>query len=163
MLQKSLFAALLLGTTLTAGSAMAQDATSELRIEGTVENACLVDANDVTGLIFNGVSVSGETTTSVQVLCNAGTAYSLTPGDGLNFGASAMPNRRALSDGEGNFIPYDLYQGSGFTNWGQDGLAITGVGTGQREGHPITIRFFQLSRAPGGIYSDTVVQTVTYN
>lgn len=163
MRQTFLFTTIAAAMALASTSAFAQDASSDLRIEASIENSCVIDANDVSGVVLNGTSVSFEVTTSVQVLCNAGTAYSVSPGDGLNFGASAMPNRRALSDGEGNFIPYALYQESGFTEWGTDGLAITGVGTGQREGHPFTIRFFQLSRAPGGTYTDTVVQTVTYN
>ena len=163
MLQKSLFGALLVGASLAAGSAMAQEATGELRIEGTVDNGCLVSNTSVTGLSFQGTAVSRNFSAAVGILCNAGTPYAVSPGPGLNFAEGSDPNKRHLADGAGNHIPYELFQGVGTEVWGEGGQAMSGVGTGDFVPHPFTISFYDLTMAPGGTYSDTVVTTVTYD
>ena len=164
MRQHSLLSSLALAAALMAGSATAsaQDATADLRIEAFVENSCIILPTDMTGASFSGTASGQASSTNINVLCNAGTAYSVAPGDGLNFGAGSDPSRRHLADGQGNFIPYGLFHADGSTTWGESS-PIYGVGTGQYEQHGIFVEFFQVNRAPGGNYSDTVVQTVTYN
>jgi len=163
MLQKSIITALALGTALVSVSASAQDVTANLQIEGTVENSCMVQPTALTGLSFNGLNQNQGAGASVGVTCNAGTEYSLSPGEGLNFGAGPRPTLRHLADGNGNYIPYELFQGFSDTVWGEDGNAITGVGTGENVWHEFSVSFYDVNLAPGGSYSDVVVQTVTYN
>lgn len=165
MLHKSLFAALTLGLVFASSSASAQDATADLQIEASVSNACQINGASLTGLEFEGTSDSSGTNLTFVVLCNAGTSYAVSVGEGLSFGLGNHADKRHLADGQGNFIPYELTQGSteGGAVWGSDADAISGVGTGGFVDHPFFVRFSDLSLAPGGTYSDTAVLTVTYN
>lgn len=86
------------------------------------------------------------------------------PGDGTNYGqAVGEPNKRAVSDGAGNFVAYGLFKDPGATQtWGAGADLIEGVGTGENQQLGVGYAFYNINKVPGGDYSDTVAVTLTF-
>jgi spore coat protein U-like protein len=101
---------------------------------------------------------------AIEMRCNAGTTYSITPGDGFNLGADAdYPTLRAL--GGPRAIGYELFQDSGAAlTWSVDN-PITGVGRddGLPNQHPVYIQAMGVLRAYTGDYSDQILVSATFN
>lgn len=131
---------LALAASLASGSVAADDLTEDLTVSATFRNECFF------------------------VRCNAGTAYSIVPGDGTNYGqAVGEPNKRAVSDGAGNFVAYGLFKDPGATQtWGAGADLIEGVGTGENQQLGVGYAFYNINKVPGGDYSDTVAVTLTF-
>ncbi|WP_375038122.1 spore coat U domain-containing protein [Acinetobacter sp. RW6] len=107
---------------------------------------------------------------AVNSTCNYGTPYSIYLGDGNNRIAGGF---RRMTNGNNEFIPYQLYKDSnystvwdaagGVTNIGGAG-AVSGTGTGSAQTTPVYGKIPQgtsIASTPGN-YSDSVVVTVTY-
>ena len=151
-----------------AGSAAAADVSDTLNLEITVENSCDIAVQDYVG------SVSGASTETlhgqagvVNVTCNFDTAYSVAMDDnGQNFGLGAGSGgdaRRALSDGAGEYLSYNIFQDiDGLIPWGEDVLAKTGVGTGSLEQFYYAISTYYPNLVSDGVYTDAVPVTLTY-
>ena len=147
--------------TLTVKATVAKGCSVNTDASGTVAEAVL-DFGTITSLTAN---VDGDTTTtssgtSIKVLCNNGTAYTVAFGAGNNF----LSGVRRMAGGSSEFIPYNLYLTSDrATVLAVDGTtaSITGNGT------PQTLNVY--GRIPAGSvlptagnYTDTVTLTVTY-
>ena len=146
--------------TLTVKATVAKGCSVNTDASGTVADAVL-DFGTITSLTAN---VDGDTTsssgTSIKVLCNKGTDYTVAFGAGNN----AVGGVRRMAGGSSEFIPYNLYLMSNrATELAVDGTtaAITGNGT------PQTLNVY--GRIPAGSvlptagnYTDAVTLTVTY-
>lgn len=145
--------------TLTVKATVAKGCSVNTDASGTVADAVL-DFGTITSLTAN---VDGDTTssgTSIKVLCNNGTAYTVAFGAGNNF----LSGVRRMAGGSSEFIPYNLYLTSNrATALAVDGTtaSITGNGT------PQTLNVY--GRIPAGSvlptagnYTDAVTLTVTY-
>lgn len=146
--------------TLTVKATVAKGCSVNTDASGTVANAML-DFGTITSLTAN---VDGDTTTtsgtSIKVLCNKGTDYTVAFGAGNN----AVGGVRRMAGGSSEFIPYNLYLMSNrATALAVDGTtpSITGNGT------PQTLNVY--GRIPAGSvlptagnYTDAVTLTVTY-
>lgn len=137
-----------------------------LSAQATVVKTCSVSAEPLDfgsrGLLDQPV----DATSSLQVRCNAGTAYSVRLGSGSAPGATFANRRMQRVDAPAAAIGYQLYRDAGRTLvWG-DGSAGTvtagGVGTGGESTHPVYARLPAQPSQPPGSYRDTVVVTVTY-
>jgi spore coat protein U-like protein len=107
---------------------------------------------------------------AVNSTCNYGTPYSIYLGDGNN----RIPGGfRRMTNGNNEYIPYQLYKDSnystvwdatgGVTNVGGAG-GVSGTGTGSVQSTPVYGKIPQgtsIASTPGN-YSDSVVVTVTY-
>lgn len=100
---------------------------------------------------------------SISVTCTLGTTYSIGLGDGNN-GLSGQ--RRMMSSDLNTFINYDLYSDSAFTSaWGDIGSGHEKVDTGNGTSQTHTIYARIPSAQPpvaAGIYSDTIIATLTF-
>ncbi|MGR2824556.1 spore coat protein U domain-containing protein [Acinetobacter sp. 1124_18A] len=107
---------------------------------------------------------------AVNSTCNFGTPYSIYLGDGNNRIAGGF---RRMTNGNNEFIPYQLYKDSnystvwdatgGVTNVGGAG-GVSKTGTGSAQTTPVYGKIPQstsIASTPGN-YSDSVVVTVTY-
>ncbi|WP_109440766.1 spore coat U domain-containing protein [Acinetobacter haemolyticus] len=107
---------------------------------------------------------------AVNTTCNFGTPYSIYLGDGNNRITGGF---RRMTNGNNEFIPYQLYKDSnystvwdatgGVTNVGGTG-GVSKTGTGSAQSTPVYGKIPQgttISSTPGN-YSDSVVVTVTY-
>lgn len=145
-------------------TAMAASATTTMGISATVLSACVVTANSMAFGNYNPTSASPtDATSTFDVICTAGTSYSV----GLNAGtkAGATVTTRQMTSG-GNSLSYALYSDSSrSTNWGNtpgtDTPSPTVAGV-----LPSTFTVYgripAQQNVPTGSYADTVTVTVSY-
>ncbi|MCF5722378.1 spore coat U domain-containing protein [Pseudomonas syringae] len=99
---------------------------------------------------------------ALSILCSAGTSPTLTVAAGANDGQSTG-GTRALFDGVANYVPYDLYTDTGYSNL----IAIGGViplaaSTGVAQAVNIYGRAVGKAGLPAGTYTDTINVTLTF-
>ena len=167
----------LLGLMLTGQLQAATTVTGVVNATLTLTSSCLVNgATGATGLDFGNLSF-GSTTTffteadsqvmadaggALSIQCSAGTSPVITVGAGSHDGLSTG-GTRALSDGNSNYVPYDLYSDSGHNTI----VAINGtVSPGASSGAAQTINLYgkAVGKAglPAGTYSDTINVSLTF-
>lgn len=148
-----------------AAPAFADDTTADLSIQGNLTNTCNLNVTSLTGLDWSGTSNNSTSESSLSIVCNQGATYSISPGQGENFGAlTGYETYRAVTNGAGAFIPYRLFKDVMATQvWGDDVDAFSGTGNGEVQTHTFAVRFEAFKQAVGGSYSDTVTVTATYN
>lgn len=165
-MRKTLSLSLALMAAFSAASASAADVTEDLVISATVSNECSLIVGQLGGADYNALNLGaqGYSSGALMVKCNAGTAYSIVPGEGLNFGAGdGRPTNRALSDGAGHVIPYGLFKDPGVSQvWGSGADAWEGTGNGEQRMIGVGYAFYDLNKVPAGDYSDTVEVTLSY-
>ena len=125
----------------------------------TVVRQCAVNA---TGLNFgNAGPLLGNTdsTSTVAVQCANGTAYQV----GLDNGQHAIGNARRMN-GPGGMVGYELYRNSARSlRWGATpGNTVLGSGTGGTQNFTVYGRVPSQTTPAAGVYTDTIVVTVTY-
>lgn len=167
----------LLGLTLASSAHAATTVTGQITSSLTLTSSCQVNgAGGGTGLNFGtlnfGTTDSLFTEQSAQVLGGGGGALSIlcssgtTPTvkvragshDGLSTGGS-----RALADGSGHFVPYDLYTDSGHSQiLAIDGVINLAASTGVAQTVNIYGKAVGKAGLPAGTYSDTVAVELTF-
>ena len=110
------------------------------------------------GLLTSNTTAIG----TVTVQCTAGASYTVALDNGLNYSGS----RRVANAAQTVFVPYQLYQDSGFsTPWGATPGVNTEANTGTGLNQSLSVYGLipaQATTPAPGLYSDTVVVTVTY-
>ncbi|MBC2656473.1 spore coat protein U domain-containing protein [Pseudomonas sp. MSSRFD41] len=167
----------LLGLLMASTAQAATTVTGQITSTLILTSSCQVNGvGGTTGLNFGalnfGTTNSLFTTASGQVLgggggalsilCSAGTTPSLTVQGGSNDGKSTG-GTRALYDGVGNYVPYDLYTDAGHSQL----LAINGVialapSTGVAQTVNIYGQAVGKAGLPAGTYTDTVSVQLTF-
>lgn len=152
-----------------AGSAAAADVTDNLDIQAEVFNECSIDVQDSYREVY-GLSIETASPNAgvVTVYCNLDTPWTVEMDTaGQNFGLGAGPgaeDRRALSDGAGEFLSYSIYQAADFgLFWGEGATAVSGVGTGAGQQLSYHFKFFNANLVSDGMYTDSVPVTLIYN
>lgn len=142
----------------------ASSATATMGISATVLNACVVTSNAMAFGNYNPTSASPtDATSTFDVICTAGTSYSV----GLNAGtkAGATVSTRQMSSGA-NALNYSLFSDSSRTvNWGNTpGTDTPSPTTAGVLPSTFTVygRIPAQQNVPGGSYTDTVTITVSY-
>lgn len=135
-----------------------------LGISATVPNNCRISlANDLDFGSAGTLASALNQTSSIRVRCPNGTAWQL----GLNNGSNASGTTRRMRSAAGNYVTYELYRDAARTQrWGNTLNTNTVSGTGQGDNSPTTSTVYgrvpAQSTAPSGLYSDTVIVTLTY-
>lgn len=145
---------------------LAQRPAKEIRptptVTATIVANCAVSATDLdfgaTSTVASGLNASS----SIGVTCTNGAPYDV----GLNAGngSGATVTNRKMTSG-GSTILYAMYRNSGRTaNWGQTvGTdTVSATGTGLQQSLTVYGRIPTQYLPPPGMYTDTVVVTVTY-
>ncbi|WP_060492833.1 spore coat U domain-containing protein [Pseudomonas sp. NBRC 111140] len=154
-----------------ASQAQAATVTGNITSTLTLIAACQVNGSSGTsGLNFGALNFGTQdalfTTANAQVLgggggamsilCSAGTAPAIKVRAGLHDGQSSG-GTRALADGAGNFVPYDLYTDSGRTTLlAIDGTITLPTSTGAAQTVNLYGKAVGKAGLPAGVYSDTI-------
>ena len=135
-----------------AGGAQAATKTDTFVVSATVNANCFIDATDLTFPGFDG-SVDVLGTSNIEVRCSSGAAYNLYLNVGTAGGSFAS---RALSDGGGPILAYNLYRNAAHTG--------AGLCNPQAIDHAVygLIPAAGNETVPGGSYSSTIQVTVEY-
>ncbi len=134
--------------------------TSTFQVKVRVGNSCNIDATNLNFGYYSMEDLNASSTISITCTTNASVAVGLDAGNGN--GANTITRRMSYA---GNFLEYKLYQDKTRTiNWGNnapnDTLNTTGTGALQK--------FTVYGQVPGGqtapigIYTDTIVTTITF-
>ncbi|MCJ0763289.1 Csu type fimbrial protein [Variovorax terrae] len=135
-----------------------------LGLSATVPNHCRISLAGA--LDFGSASTLASATSqtsSIRVRCPNGTAWQL----GLNNGSNATGSTRRMRSAAGNYVSYELYRDAARTQrWGNTLNSTTVSGTGQGDSNPTTSTVYGRvpvqSNVPSGLYTDTVIVTLTY-
>jgi len=154
-----------------ASQAQAATVTGNITSTLTLIAACQVNGSSGTsGLNFGALNFGTQdalfTTANAQVLgggggamsilCSAGTVPVVKVRAGLHDGQSSG-GTRALADGAGNFVPYDLYTDSGRTTLlAIDGTITLPTSTGVAQTVNLYGKAVGKAGLPAGVYSDTI-------
>ncbi len=135
--------------------------TFNFQIMASVQNDCRIDSISTLdfGTVFQTLSQNVDSTATITVTCN-GASYRVSLGNGLH----ANGQQRRMQGPNSGLLNYGLYKDAARgqvwgSNWNDQ---LTGTGNGQPQ--PLTV----YGRVPpqtvpgAGIYTDTVVVTVSY-
>ncbi len=129
-------------------------------VTATVLKNCLVTATDIDfgsrGVLASNVDASGQ----LGVRCTAGTPYTV----GLNGGLSGGPPTARRMTRASEFVTYGLFRDAAYAQpWGDvAGSMASGTGTGVVQNLTVFGRVPPQATPSPGLYSDTIVATVTY-
>ncbi|MEX5503836.1 spore coat U domain-containing protein [Pseudomonas putida] len=160
-----------LGLALVASQAQAATVTGSINSTLTLISACQVNGSSGTsGLNFGALNfgtqdalfvtanaqVLGGGGGAMSILCSAGTVPVVKVRAGLHDGQSSG-GTRALADGAGNFVPYDLYTDTGRTTLlAIDGTITLPTSTGVAQTVNLYGKAVGKAGLPAGVYSDTI-------
>jgi spore coat protein U-like protein len=148
------------------GGAHAAVATTTFSVTASVAANCTVAASNLAFGAFTGVDITTPTST-IGVNCTGTTPYSIDLDVGSGGGSFV---NRALANGTGGTLIYNLYTTAARTVvWGDDSGAtdvVTGTGSGMATTNNHTVYGALLAagntNAQAGNYSSTINVTVTY-
>ncbi len=113
------------------------------------------------GVLSPPLSTPHDQSASITLQCPSGTPWQI----GIGPGHHPAGGSRRMNNGSGAFVAYQLYRNAGRTLvWG-DSLGVdtvSGTGSGAATVVPIHGRIAAQGGVPAGIYTDTVVVTLTY-
>ncbi|MGO3983272.1 spore coat U domain-containing protein [Pseudomonas sp. SAS7] len=154
-----------------ASQAQAATVTGSINSTLTLISACQVNGSSGTsGLNFGALNfgtqdalfvtanaqVLGGGGGAMSILCSAGTVPVVKVRAGLHDGQSSG-GTRALADGAGNFVPYDLYTDTGRTTLlAIDGTITLPTSTGVAQTVNLYGKAVGKAGLPAGVYSDTI-------
>ncbi|GLO09926.1 protein CsuA [Pseudomonas putida] len=154
-----------------ASQAQAATVTGSINSTLTLISACQVNGSSGTsGLNFGALNfgtqdalfvtanaqVLGGGGGAMSILCSAGTVPAIKVRAGLHDGQSSG-GTRALADGSGNFVPYDLYTDTGRTTLlAIDGTITLPTSTGVAQTVNLYGKAVGKAGLPAGVYSDTI-------
>jgi spore coat protein U-like protein len=153
---------------LTALPAQAASDTATFNVTITLQETCDVATSGASNIAFGSqglLTANVDQTSTLTVTCSEGTDYSIGLNAGLNAGTPADVDTRRMTDGNGNYVQYQLYQDApGGTVWGNTNLTDTvdSIGTGSSQSFTVHGRVPPQATPPAGAYSDTITATVTY-
>jgi spore coat protein U-like protein len=150
-------------------AAQAVTATTTFQVTASVVKACLVTTPPTLG--FGTYDPNSSTpltsTTTFNVTCTSGTAYSIGMSAGTGAGATVTSRKMTSASAAvgSNTLTYGLYKDASFTtNW-DNSVSATGY-SGNGAAQPLTvygrIPVNQYSAAPATDYADTITLTLTY-
>jgi spore coat protein U-like protein len=131
-------------------------------VNATVANNCLVAAQNINFGAIGGLNANVDANGQLSVTCTPNTSYTV----GLNGGTTGSPPAsRKMSKGSER-VTYGLYKDAARSQvWGDastPGSTVPGTGTGLAQNLPVYGRVPPQPTPSPGLYSDTVVVTVTY-
>lgn len=141
--------------------ANAASAPSNIAVSATVQATCTNTATPLAFGIYTGVQ--SDSSATITVTCTNTTPYTV----GLNAGTApaATVTSRRMTGAATVFLAYALFSDTGrITNWGTTAGTDTVAGTGTGNGQVLTIygRAAAGQFPAPGVYTDTIIATVTY-
>ena len=143
----------------------AATATADLAVSATVTNNCSISTAALAFGPYDPVVANASTnldgTGRVTIACTKGATATVGLGSGSNSSGSA----RRLSDGNSNFLSYELYSDSGrSTVWNSGSGVLSPAPAPSKTARDFTVygRIVANQDVPAGSYSDTVVATVNF-
>lgn len=139
--------------------------TSNIDVTATVSKKCDITASPMSFGDVDAFGASATTTTStVSVTCTAGTSYTVALSKGAYSANAAAGMTRAMSDGNGHYLSYDLFTTNGHVDVFDVSSSLTGNGAAQ------ALVIFgrvppQVPFVGAGVptqYADTVVASVVF-
>ncbi len=140
-------------------------------VSATVITACSVTASTLNfGSTPSFITSNIDATATISALCSNTTPYSI----GLNNGVNANGSQRRMQLGAtGNYLSYNLYTNSGYSQaWSTTtsttsctagvGSCDYGTGTGANQNYTVFGQVPAQSAPAVGNYTDTVVVTITF-
>jgi len=136
--------------------------TASFSVNATVAANCLVSVQNIDFGTQGVLSTNVDATGSVTATCTPGTTYTISLGGG---GANALPTARKMAKGS-ETVTYGLYKDTSRSQpWGDantPGSTVAGTGTGSAQLLTVYGRVPPQTTPSSGIYTDTVVVTLTY-
>lgn len=151
--------------------AHAQSANSNFTVSAAVVKNCSITTVPMNFGNYDPVSVNATTalttTGSVEIACTRGTLARIELSPGANTANATAPSTRAMAGAGPEYLSYELYRDSGYTNvWGTGNPGNSLVPPAAPDRSPRTFTIY--GRVPAGQdrsvgnYSDTVVATVNF-
>jgi spore coat protein U-like protein len=150
------------GTCPACSAALAGSANATFTVSATVAANCLVLAQNINFGSIGVLSANVDATGQVTVTCTPTTSYTIS----LNGGTTGSPPAsRKMSKGAVT-VTYGLFKDAARSQvWGDvstPGSTVAGTGTGLAQNLVVYGRVLPQSTPSPGLYTDTVVVTVTY-
>lgn len=144
-------------------AAGAATSTSNFQVSATVSSSCSMSTSNLSFGTYDPLALVAATgTTTVSVTCNLTTPYALK----LDGGSTASSiSSRAMTDGAGHNLSYQLYTSALHTTvWGDGttGSTVTGVGTGLAIPSVVYGQISTGQNVPNGTYNDTIAVTLSF-
>lgn len=143
----------------------AATAVADLAATATVLNNCSITTAALAFGPYDPVVANASTnldgTGRVSIACTKGSTATVALGSGSNSSGSS----RRLTDGNSNYLAYELYQDSGrSTVWNGGSGTLTPAPAPSKVARDFTVygRIVGNQDVPAGSYSDTVVATVNF-
>ena len=140
-------------------------AAADLAATATVVNNCSITTAALSfgpyDPVVSNVSTNLDGTGRVTLACTKGATATVALGSGSN----ASSSTRRLSDGNANYLSYELYQDSGrSTVWNAGSGVLSPPPASSKTAREFTVygRIAANQDVPAGSYSDTVVATVNF-
>ncbi len=152
-----------------AGPSFAGSTTGSVGVSGSVSNNCVISNAPSIGFgsydpIVTNASASLDQTGMLQLTCTQGAVAVVALDAGAN-SSHATGTTRAMSNGSGKYLSYEIYSDSGrSTVWGTGGSAVTEPAAPS----DAAVNYTMYGRVPSGqdvpaaSYSDTVGITVNF-
>jgi spore coat protein U-like protein len=160
-----------LGLGVVAGAQAATTVTGQISSTLTLTSSCAVNgATGASNLNFGtlnfgtatslftqvGIQLQASGGGAVAIQCSAGATPTITIQGGLHDGATGGGSR-ALADGSGNYVPYDLYTDSGLNNLlVNTGIINLATSTGALQTINLWGKAVGKPGLPAGTYTDTI-------
>ena len=139
-----------------------QSVTTSLNVNANAVAACSVTTSPVNFGDYTGELLQAQG--NIEVTCTDELDYTICLNAGQNF---AGENIRRMTDGQGNYITYQLMYG--ITQWGDAPcdntislVAVNGSGSGSAQNYLVDGAALAGPTVPAGSYSDIVTVTVMY-
>ena len=154
---------------LTAGSAFAGTATSNMAVSATISANCTIAAGALGFGAYDPIVANAAAplsgTATINVTCTNAASTTITLDQGLNpagGSTNAAPLRQMAAGG--SFLTYGLFQDNAHTiTWGNTaGTGVVYTGTGVAGSVTVFGQVPAAQNLPAGTYNDTVVATITF-
>ncbi|MFZ1744248.1 MAG: spore coat U domain-containing protein [Pontixanthobacter sp.] len=151
------------GSLCAATPACAQTDSINMPIQALVIDGCNVSATTMNFGSLLGATGSPQTTSQVTLLCNLNVAYEIT----IDMGQYAQgANRRMRNNLTGGYLRYRIYRNAGYSQRWETNQNRRVSGNSGASGIVSHTAYGQITNlaglAAGGVYSDTVVVTVSF-
>jgi spore coat protein U-like protein len=161
----AIFGAAAISLLVGGGAAFAGSAGATLGVSADVTDNCTIAASPTVSVgSYDALHGAVSATGTLTLTCTTGSVAVIALDTGAN-GSHATGTTRAMSDGNSDYLSYELYQNSGHTVlWGTNANAATENAATSTT--PVDYTVYALVPAsqdvPPGSYSDSVTVTVTF-
>lgn len=144
-------------------SAWAATTTSTFTVTMTVLSTCVAASTPLEfGTTAGEINNNIDATTTVSVTCTTGTPYQVGLSTGGGDGADYV-TRKLTNTNDAATADYSLYREDTYgTVWNETDQQVSGIGDGNPQALTVYGRVFAPQTVSQGVYTDTIVATVTF-